>query len=188
MSQESVTSNDGTPIAYWRSGEGPPLVLVHGTSADHSRWKPVLPAFEEHFTVYAEERKVRFLDVAAGGFLELSEKNFVISVEAVREINKYGVVVDQSREKVAGSQPLDTDVVSQPPYQRDIYDYYSRSPVAEAAWTRERGLGVSRTQSVSLHVHSNEEGGMRRDGCLSDQDPAGRRRLGDSGTGGPNRG
>jgi pimeloyl-ACP methyl ester carboxylesterase len=46
MSQESVTSNDCTPIAYWRSGEGPPLVLVHGISADHSRWKPVLPAFE----------------------------------------------------------------------------------------------------------------------------------------------
>ena len=59
MSQESVTSEDGTPIAYWRSGKGPPLVLVHGTSADHSRWKPVLPAFEERFTVYAIDRRGR---------------------------------------------------------------------------------------------------------------------------------
>ena len=59
MSQESVTSLDGTPIAYWKSGEGPPLVLVHGTSADHSRWAPVLPAFEEHFTVYALDRRGR---------------------------------------------------------------------------------------------------------------------------------
>src|SRR5918994_4256030 len=59
MSQESVTSLDGTPIAYWRSGEGPPLVLVHGTSADHSRWAPVLPAFEERFTVYAVDRRGR---------------------------------------------------------------------------------------------------------------------------------
>jgi pimeloyl-ACP methyl ester carboxylesterase len=46
MAQEIVTSTDGTPIAYQRSGEGPPLVLVYGTSAEHTRWKPVLPAFE----------------------------------------------------------------------------------------------------------------------------------------------
>jgi pimeloyl-ACP methyl ester carboxylesterase len=59
MSQETVTSKDGTSIAYHRSGEGPPLVLVHGTSADHSRWKPVLPAFEEHFTIYAVDRRGR---------------------------------------------------------------------------------------------------------------------------------
>jgi pimeloyl-ACP methyl ester carboxylesterase len=59
VSQETVTSKDGTPIAYWRSGEGPPLVLVHGTAADHSRWRPVLPAFEERFTVCAVDRRGR---------------------------------------------------------------------------------------------------------------------------------
>ena len=59
MSQETVTSVDGTPIANWRSGEGPPLVLVHGTAADHSRWAPVLPAFEQHFTVNAVDRRGR---------------------------------------------------------------------------------------------------------------------------------
>jgi pimeloyl-ACP methyl ester carboxylesterase len=59
MSQESVTSIDGTPIAYWRSGEGPPLVLVHGTAADHGRWRPVLPVFEERFTVCAVDRRGR---------------------------------------------------------------------------------------------------------------------------------
>jgi pimeloyl-ACP methyl ester carboxylesterase len=59
MSQETVVSVDGTPIAYWRSGEGPPLVLVHGTAADHSRWRPVLPAFEERFSVCAVDRRGR---------------------------------------------------------------------------------------------------------------------------------
>ena len=59
VSQESVTSKDGTPIAYWRSGDGPPLVLVHGTAADHHRWTPVLPAFEQHFTVCAVNRRGR---------------------------------------------------------------------------------------------------------------------------------
>ena len=59
MSPESVTSEDGTPIAYLRSGEGPPLVLVHGTAADHNRWAPVLPAFEERFAVFAVDRRGR---------------------------------------------------------------------------------------------------------------------------------
>jgi pimeloyl-ACP methyl ester carboxylesterase len=59
MSQQSATSKDGTPIAYWQSGEGPPLVLVHGTAADHGRWAPVLPAFEQRFTVCAVDRRGR---------------------------------------------------------------------------------------------------------------------------------
>lgn len=33
---EKTTSADGTPIAYWRSGRGPALVLVHGSTADHT--------------------------------------------------------------------------------------------------------------------------------------------------------
>jgi pimeloyl-ACP methyl ester carboxylesterase len=56
---KEVVSADGTRIACWRSGEGPPLVLVHGTAADHSRWAPVLGAFEEHFTVVAVDRRGR---------------------------------------------------------------------------------------------------------------------------------
>jgi sporulation protein YlmC with PRC-barrel domain len=71
-----------------------------------------------------EEREVRFLEVGAGGLLGLGEKNFLIPVEAVREVNEEGVVVDQSREKVIDSPPFDTNVVPQAPYQRDIYDYY----------------------------------------------------------------
>jgi pimeloyl-ACP methyl ester carboxylesterase len=59
VSQEIVKSADGTTIACWRSGEGPPLVLVHGTAADHSRWMPVLPAFEERFAVCAVDRRGR---------------------------------------------------------------------------------------------------------------------------------
>ncbi len=78
----------------------------------------------EGLYVDEEERKVRFLDVGAGGLLGLGEKNFLIPVEAVRELNEDGVVVDHSREKVADSPPFDTNVVPQAPYQRDIYDYY----------------------------------------------------------------
>ena len=56
---ETIRSSDGTRIAYQRSGQGSPLLLVHGTTADHTRWAPVLPAFEQHFTVYALDRRGR---------------------------------------------------------------------------------------------------------------------------------
>lgn len=54
-----VASKDGTRIGYTRSGHGPPLVLVHGISADAERWAPVMPALEAHYTVYAMDRRGR---------------------------------------------------------------------------------------------------------------------------------
>ena len=55
----SFTSKDGTAIACFESGSGPPLVLLHGTAADHGRWAPILPALERHHTVYACDRRGR---------------------------------------------------------------------------------------------------------------------------------
>jgi len=55
----TFTSADGTEIACEKSGSGPALVLVHGTTADHSRWAPIRPALEARFTVYACDRRGR---------------------------------------------------------------------------------------------------------------------------------
>jgi pimeloyl-ACP methyl ester carboxylesterase len=55
---EAVTSRDGTPIAYERTGEGPPLVMVHGMTSTHRSWE-LLPKLREHFTAYAMERRGR---------------------------------------------------------------------------------------------------------------------------------
>lgn len=41
-----ATSRDGTVIGDVTTGEGPPLVLVHGALADHSRWRVMLPYLE----------------------------------------------------------------------------------------------------------------------------------------------
>ena len=55
----TIQSRDGTRIAFWRTGSGPPLVLVHGTTADHGRWAPVLARLAEQLTVYAIDRRGR---------------------------------------------------------------------------------------------------------------------------------
>ena len=76
-----------------------------------------------------EERKVRFLDVGAGGLLGLGEKRFLIPVEAVSEVLREDVVVvDQKRQKVAESPLFDADVVPQPAYQDELYKYYGYLP------------------------------------------------------------
>lgn len=56
---ERVTSRDGTEIAFARGGHGPPLVLVHGSTADHSRWDGIRARLEAHFTVFAMDRRGR---------------------------------------------------------------------------------------------------------------------------------
>lgn len=56
---ETVRSPAGATIAYWRSGAGPPLVLVHGSISDRTAWVLVQPALEQRFTVYAVNRRGR---------------------------------------------------------------------------------------------------------------------------------
>ncbi len=49
---EKVTSADGTTVSYERYGDGPPLVLVHGSFSDHAtNWEHVKPLLETRFTV-----------------------------------------------------------------------------------------------------------------------------------------
>ena len=54
-----VTSEDGTRIAFSRHGSGPPLLLVHGTTASARRWDTLVPRFAERFTVAAMDRRGR---------------------------------------------------------------------------------------------------------------------------------
>ena len=56
---QRIHSQDGTPIAVWHSGVGAPLVLVHGTTGDHTGWASVSAALERHFTVWTLDRRGR---------------------------------------------------------------------------------------------------------------------------------
>lgn len=61
MTETIVTfrSPDGTEIGCGRTGDGPPLVIVHGTSGTRGRWPPILPHLEPHHTVYTMDRRGR---------------------------------------------------------------------------------------------------------------------------------
>lgn len=58
-SLSKVSSRDGTEIGYWSSGEGPPLVLVHGTASLHTTWNTVTPLLAEARSVHAIDRRGR---------------------------------------------------------------------------------------------------------------------------------
>jgi pimeloyl-ACP methyl ester carboxylesterase len=59
LARRSVISRDGTPIAVFSSGEGPPLVLVHGATADHTTWRTTRPLLEQLFRLHAIDRRGR---------------------------------------------------------------------------------------------------------------------------------
>jgi alpha-beta hydrolase superfamily lysophospholipase len=56
---EQVTSRDGTPIAFDRMGDGPPVVLVCGGSVDRMSNAGVAALLAPHFTVYNYDRRGR---------------------------------------------------------------------------------------------------------------------------------
>lgn len=56
---ETVTSSDGTRIAFERSGEGPTVLLVGGSLADHHFYTPLANELAQHFAVYNFDRRGR---------------------------------------------------------------------------------------------------------------------------------
>ncbi len=82
----------------------------------------------EDLYVDEQERKVRFLDVRAGGFLGAGEKHFLVPVEAVSEVGEGRVTVEPSREQVPGSPSLDAKVVPDARHQREVREHYRDFP------------------------------------------------------------
>jgi hypothetical protein len=57
--QDSVTSSDGTTIAFDRAGDGPPVVVIGAGPTDRSENTPVADLLSEHFTVLNYDRRAR---------------------------------------------------------------------------------------------------------------------------------
>ncbi len=81
-----VTSTDGTRIAYWISGDGPPLVMVHGAMADHTTLARLVPLLEPQLTVYAIDRRGRGASGHGRGYtIEHEYDDIAAVVNAVAE-------------------------------------------------------------------------------------------------------
>lgn len=74
------------------------------------------------------DKKVRFLQVAAGGFLGLGERKFMIPVDAITRIDDKHVHVDQTREHIVGAPDYDPEVVPEEHYWNDLYSHYGYEP------------------------------------------------------------
>jgi pimeloyl-ACP methyl ester carboxylesterase len=54
-----VTSNDGTRIAYEKTGQGPDLIIIGGSLGDHRFYIPLAQELAKNFTVYNFDRRGR---------------------------------------------------------------------------------------------------------------------------------
>jgi pimeloyl-ACP methyl ester carboxylesterase len=90
----TVRSGDGVAITCWRTGAGPPLVLLHGTGEDHRRWSRVAARLAEDFTVYAVDRRGRGGSGDADTYSLAAEVADVVAV--VRRIGGSVVLIGHS--------------------------------------------------------------------------------------------
>jgi len=58
-SMDRVTSRDGTPIAFDRLGDGPPVIVVCGAMCDRALMRPTAEELAKHFTVFNYDRRGR---------------------------------------------------------------------------------------------------------------------------------
>lgn len=81
-----------------------------------------------------QEKKVRFLRVASGGFLGIGEKKVLIPVDVIQKITRDAVQIDRKKEHIAGSPPYDPEVTDQPDW--DVYyAYYGAVPFWAPGYT-----------------------------------------------------
>src|SRR5438045_1092067 len=73
------------------------------------------------------DRKVRFLQVAAGGFLGLGETKFLIPVDAITRISGEAVHIAPTREYVVGAPRYNPALASERDWT-DLYRHYGYAP------------------------------------------------------------
>jgi pimeloyl-ACP methyl ester carboxylesterase len=133
-----VVSRDGTEIAYWTSGDGPPLVLVHGAPADHTRWRPLLPYLESHATVHAMDRRGRGASGDAPDYhLAREFEDVAAVVDAVAEAS--GSAVDVYGHSFGGLCAFGGATLTSSIRRLVLYEGWP--PVNPDAWALPPGIG-----------------------------------------------
>jgi hypothetical protein len=74
------------------------------------------------------EEKVRFFEVATGGFLGIGKSKSFIPVDAITHIDDKDVHLNLLTDNVAGSPAYDPDLVEDSVFFHDTYGYYGFLP------------------------------------------------------------
>ena len=147
-----VRSADGTRIAFLRSGEGKPLICVHGVSVDHLHWEAVRPLLEEVASVVAMDRRGH--GASEGGPATYSLADEVADLAAVLEASagradvvahSYGGLM--ALEAALLDLPIDRLVVYEP-----SIDYGPTFPDVLARVTELVGRGLMERAAETLLV------------------------------------
>ena len=92
MARSSIqfaTSFDGTPIAYWSIGSGPPIILIQNFTISHAELEWEIGSFRSFYEALAERHEVIRLDPRTTGLsgseLEPSVEDVAGDVEAVAD-------------------------------------------------------------------------------------------------------
>jgi pimeloyl-ACP methyl ester carboxylesterase len=79
-----VRSADGTSLAVWADGDGPPLVLVHGSLSDHTTFDLLAEALRTSVTTFSMDRRGFGASGDAAGYaIEREFEDVAAVVEAV---------------------------------------------------------------------------------------------------------
>lgn len=81
----------------------------------------------EGLLIDPDERRVRFLELGAGGFLGIGKKTLLVPVDAVAAVDDQ-VHIDKDREHVAAGPGYDPELKVQRDYFEDVYGYYGFAP------------------------------------------------------------
>jgi pimeloyl-ACP methyl ester carboxylesterase len=92
----TITSNDGTRIAYDRIGAGPAVILVYGALAYRDFWGhgPLAALLADHFTVYTYDRRGRGESNDAAQ--ESAEQEFRAPLALEREIEDLDALIKEA--------------------------------------------------------------------------------------------
>jgi hypothetical protein len=123
VAYKTVTSADGTPIAYETFGQGPPLIAVCGATCDRALMRPTAQALGTHFATINFDRRGR------------GDSGDTLPYAVDREIEDIAALIDEAGgsahlhghssgaglvlHAVAAGLPVEKFVLHDPPYSPD---------------------------------------------------------------------
>jgi sporulation protein YlmC with PRC-barrel domain len=128
--QAGKTSAAGTKATLLRLGD---TGLTVASAAEDIRGRKVLDKGGEEvgkiddLLIDDREAKVRFLEIASGGFLGLGETKVLVPVDAISGIREDAVLINQERERLSNAPPYQPELADED-YLEGLYGYYGYAP------------------------------------------------------------